>query len=1382
MRRRRLHRLFGSEYAAGGLGPIILGASIVSAQAPELNPVYVDDAPLAREAMDLIPALLASGNETEAVRQLQRLLDDAGERLIEVPDDPGRFVSVRRRVHRLLLERPALLALYRRIENARARALLDEAGPVLVERTRLLTSAGYESALRLAQDRLESADFEGARLLLEGLLDHPDRDERLGVLYARVARYIARDEVRARARELTGDAPDSIEPPTAVTEPVRTPLDDAGPVDFSEMVSTPLHTIDLPGVTRAETSEVDFTLFAPWITPCVTSEEIIVCDGETITSIDRFTFERRWSTTPAGWPRANAIPNLRRRGRAAPEAQMQDISPADAYGDTVCAITGWIVSYGRGGVSTRFGDPRLHALDRATGAVRWSWHPGEADPELAAAMLVGRPVIDAGRVLVLVRKQIASRRSLGTYLFALDLDDGRVLWHRLIGSAGSLPYQTRGGLARGDLTLVDGVCYVSSEVGVVCAISAHDGRFLWERVHPGATFGAFDPGQSFALAPPVVVGDEVFVLTSDRSKVLRLDRVRGTILGLRDARTIGEPRYILAVAGVLVGVCDTQLTFTPMENFERAGVRLAPYPSGRSIVGRAVPASGKVVVPLDGGLFVVDAATPSERRWIDLERSGMVVPLSGQIIACEATSLHGYLVWSVAQRVLSERMEREPDDPSPALTFARLSVQAGRTERLLETLDRAARAIDTLDDDTLRDLFRRRLFTMVLQMARGQTPVPEALGEGLIARLEAVAREPSQRVAALIERAAWLERVGRPGEAVDTYQTILLDDDLADARWPGPRLTVRADLEATRRLRSILDAGDETLYARYADASASQLRALTSDPEPARLEALARRFPLAPAAARAWLEAATIYEQRGQGHLAVRALRQGLHAGLASQASPVRRELAGRLIRALIEQERWEEAARILARTPSDSEAPPTVAGEPLDLPLLQERVHEQLASRRALPRLGTPVPEGLVTIEGWQLARPVLSSRWRHVPYAPLVRIDDGAPRLGVVFEHDSQLRWQRPLARFGRLVRADPEQLLVLEPKADTYTVLCLNPSDGSVRWRSSPLRVQSFTPGATFRAPMDGPVRTDEVVVAGDERTLVLCTRAGRMQAISLDDGRELWTARTTVRRVHDIALGAALVAVAGAREPPDKSSPLDNAGTPALSVLDARTGQGVFSAGGEHEGLLASGEIRWVRISPDARVIVALSDGLASIDPIAGELAWVSEARHLAASLDVWLVGGRAIVLGGDRELWPVSLDSGRPAPIALNARPVPFARARIELTAMDRTLVVSSSRGVVVLDDQGAVVGRDAIPARDTLLTPRVAQGAIFTIDTAPMPNGHDYALYRLDMSGRLVAHPLALTLGEDNPPTAILLLDQRVCVSTRAGTVLIGAPVSDTGG
>ena len=1378
----RLRRLFGSECALIALGPIILGVSLASAQAPEVNPVYVDDAPLAGEAMELIPSLLASGNETEAVRGLQRLLDESGDRLIEVDDDPGRFISVRRRVHQYLRERPDLLTLYRQMENARARALLAERGPSFVERTRLLTTAGYESALRLAQDHLEQADFEGARLLLEELLDHPDRDERLVALYAVVARYIPRDEVRRRARTLAGDPGEPITPPPAVVEPVHTPMDDAGPVDLSEMVSAPLHTIDLPGVTRGESSEVDFEVFAPWITPCVTSDEIIVCDGERITSIDRFTFERRWSSEPEGWPRASAIPNLRRRGRTAPEAQMQDISPAAAFGDTVCAITGWIVSYGRGGVSTRFGDPRLHALDRDTGTVRWSWHPGEADPELASAMLVGRPVIDAGRVLVLVRKQIASRRSLGTYLFALDLEDGRVLWHRLIGSAGSLPYQTQGGLARGDLTLRDGICYVSSEVGVVCAIRAHDGRFLWERVHPGVTFGAFDPGQAFALSPPVVHGDEVFVLTSDRSKVLRLDRASGRILGVRDARTIGEPRYLLGVAGVLVAVCDTQLTFTPMQDFERAGVRLAPYPSSRRVLGRVVPAGREVVVPLDGGLFIVNAATPSERRWLDLERSGMVVPLSGQIVACGATSLHGYLVWSVAQRVLSERMEREPDDPSPALTFARLSVQAGRCERLLETLDRAARAIDALPDETVRDLSRRRLFTMVLQMVRGQTPVPESLREGLIARLDAVAREPSQRVAALIERAAWLEEQSRFADAVDAYQSILTDEDLAHARWPGPRLSVRADLEATRRLRALIDATGDDLYARYAATAASQRMALGEAPDPRDLEALARRFPLASAAADAWLDAATIYERQGQGHLAVRALRQGLLAGPPEHATVARRELSGRLIRALVEQERWEEAARVLARALAGPEAPPTVDGDPLDLDALRARVRARIASRLALPRVGTPSPDGIITIEGWQLVRPLLRSLWRRIPYAPLIRLADEGTRLAVVFERDSQLRWQRPLARFSRIVRADPDNLLVLEPGADTYTVLCLNPADGSVRWRSEALRVQSFTPGATFHTPMDGPVRADEVVVAGDERTLVLCTRAGRMQAISLNDGRELWTAQTPVRRVHDVALGASIVAVAGALETPDDSQALDDFGTPALGVLDARTGQGVFGAGGEDEGLLASGEIRWVRITPDARVVAGLSTGLMSIDPIAGELAWVSDAQDLASSLDVWLVGDRAIVLSASRDLWPVHLDSGRPAPIPLDARQVTYARSRIELTPLERSLVVSSSRGVVVLDDQDTVVGLDAIPSQDTLLPAKVSSGSIVAIDAAPMPSGHDYALYLLDMSGRLIARPLALTLGEDNPPTGLFLLDQRICVSTRAGTVLIHAPAPDAGG
>src|SRR5204863_8263479 len=96
------------------------------------------------------------------------------DKVLEIPGDGDLFVSVRARAHALLLSNPALLERYRADQSRPAQDLLDT-DPESVERTRLLTPAGFEGALRLAQEHLESARFEAARLVLEQLESHPDR-------------------------------------------------------------------------------------------------------------------------------------------------------------------------------------------------------------------------------------------------------------------------------------------------------------------------------------------------------------------------------------------------------------------------------------------------------------------------------------------------------------------------------------------------------------------------------------------------------------------------------------------------------------------------------------------------------------------------------------------------------------------------------------------------------------------------------------------------------------------------------------------------------------------------------------------------------------------------------------------------------------------------------------------------------------------------------------------------------------------------------------------------------------------------------------------------------------------------------------------------------
>jgi hypothetical protein len=147
------------------------------AQRASTYPVYVPDSPTAEEALNRAVELSSAGGLEEAVRVLQRVLDEQGDSVTASRHDPDLFIPLRQAVNAVLLERPELLARYRTMQGATARALLAGGAIDDVERTRLLTEAGFDAALQHAQAFLEDARFKAAWLTIEQLDKHPDRVE-----------------------------------------------------------------------------------------------------------------------------------------------------------------------------------------------------------------------------------------------------------------------------------------------------------------------------------------------------------------------------------------------------------------------------------------------------------------------------------------------------------------------------------------------------------------------------------------------------------------------------------------------------------------------------------------------------------------------------------------------------------------------------------------------------------------------------------------------------------------------------------------------------------------------------------------------------------------------------------------------------------------------------------------------------------------------------------------------------------------------------------------------------------------------------------------------------------------------------------------------------
>ena len=223
--------------------------------------VFPDEGVGTRDAMIRVRELSEAGSGAEALRVLQKTVEAEGDQFLASEADPDLYVPVRTFVNEMLLGDPELLRRYRETEGPRAAELLAAGRLAEVERTRLLTPAGFEAALRLAQLELESARFESARLMLEGLERHPDRAPGgrgavdAAVLAGQSAAYLGRAEALAWAARWGAEAglgPEAMpvrvtETPAAARERGRTPLDPqpaltdagAGPAPLRSIVLDP---------------------------------------------------------------------------------------------------------------------------------------------------------------------------------------------------------------------------------------------------------------------------------------------------------------------------------------------------------------------------------------------------------------------------------------------------------------------------------------------------------------------------------------------------------------------------------------------------------------------------------------------------------------------------------------------------------------------------------------------------------------------------------------------------------------------------------------------------------------------------------------------------------------------------------------------------------------------------------------------------------------------------------------------------------------------------------------------------------------------------------------------------------------------------------------
>lgn len=1384
---RKRHRVVCAGAAPAFLGLVLCltgaaPAQFINPRGSTPIPVYADDSTSARDALARLSDLIAGGNEGEAVRSLQRLLDEAGDRVLEVEGDANLYISVREHVHRRLLANPELLERYRRTLEPEASRQLERGRERQVEQRYLLTPSGYEAALRVAQLEIESAKFNAARFTLMRLEDHPDRRGERGADAAKLARLLARyidsADAQDRARRWSAQAGledediARIDGPPGIDAPLLDPTNASPRIELREIVTRPIQSVRIDPDDEA----VGLTGRSPgpWALPAMLGDDLFVSDGVRVVSLDRFTLTHRWTTQIAGaMPRGTGTPDrLRRRT----ERPVQPRSVAIGEG-LVFTTTG----HGPGFEADR--PDYVVALDRRSGDVVWSFHPMEALDQLAGAESDGIVRYHEGTVVFAAQIRPDDRRLWSYRLFGLEASSGEVLWSRLIGTAGSVGWSAAP--ARPAVQRVrDGVVYRSDSFGLISAIEAATGRVRWVRRHQVEAYG-IAPDLRPALAPsPEFLGDRLLVMSGDAGAILLLDAETGELERVIESLPVGSPAMLLAMGDWIALIGSNRVHYLPADNPDQMNAVLGPQVSLDGLTGRPLTDGRRLLLPMISGIGVADPNEPTELEVIELDRGGLILAAEGQMLVASTDRLHSYLEWNTAQRTLEQRLRRDEQDPEPALTLAELAFLSGRTELIEGAVVELIERIGGLGPDRAAEM-RRRGFRSVLEMLeptgrRAQRPeLAMQVRAGLIDHLLHLASTPEEQVSGLLVKGALAESSDDAGRALEVYQGILADTELASANWRAPGAVLRADTETTRRIRRVLRAEGGGLYEPYEREARRAASELGEHADASAFWAVASRYPASSVAPGLWLRAAELADREHEAeralHASLDALVERAAAGMSVDRT-VAGEVAGTLAQSLIEQRRPQAAARVLERA---SDAFPgsqlTAGGEPIDADRLRRRVAEVLGDLAWRPRIGREVGRPTATLAGAKIATPLLVSGAPAAPgYLLLLRED----RLSLVEpdeSEESRIRelWTREAGSETSVVRAGREGVVLFEEDDDGRSLVHLSARTGREIW-SRRIDGDLLQRAGERRVSMMlvGDVRPDDLVAAATDRTLVLARRAGEAVALDIETGSVLWRREAGETPVHSLAAASGVVAIG-------RQDTALNASA-GIAVVDERSGESVATL---TESELVPGGLRWIRLT-DARVlVVGLEDRVAAFDLTRGERLWAHAGGRSASSVDAWLTGSRIALLTPERGLSLIEVETGdRIAELSPEAALISMGPTLLA-SVNGRDAFVSTS-GVLVVDERGRVVGRDAVSgagAVDSFALPGVA-AELFVLVERRARAGQASRVRLADASGRFVSGPTALILRDDDEAERVGVLEGVVLVQTRLGVIVLPAPAGGLSG
>lgn len=423
-----------------------------------------------------------------------------------------------------------------------------------------------------------------------------------------------------------------------------------------------------------EAEQVRLDALAPSIHPIIAGEHLFYSNGRQVFALELHTGKPAWSDRdgfgqiyPSGLNGEEA-PFIAGVSRSSIKSLGHPRHTITSSGELLFARLGSpITSRPADNAPARDGS-FLVCLDlNKQGALRWRYPQSKDMPDFIEQgwAFEGAPLADGERLYVAMRRSDVRPQS---HVACFRIDNGELLWRRMVASADTPASTHRNEITHNLLTLHEGILYVNTNLGAVAALQSEGGEPLWvhryERVKSGE-YSRLAAHFRRDTNPCVVAHDMVFVGPADSESIFALDAATGMRVW------IVEPTHHNKLHPVhILGVVDHHLIATGNNVwwFDVVGGSLAavwPHGSGNTEegYGRGVLSRNFVYWPTREEIVVYDAQPPRRHevrlhRRIQLARPDLPIPLTGgNLLAGE-----GFALIVSRDRIFAFRQERSQDD------------------------------------------------------------------------------------------------------------------------------------------------------------------------------------------------------------------------------------------------------------------------------------------------------------------------------------------------------------------------------------------------------------------------------------------------------------------------------------------------------------------------------------------------------------------------------------------------------------------------------------------------------------------------------------------------------------------------------------------------